>query len=247
MASYSAQASDCPPLTIASTALLAMIDHHDAELVFDDDAASGLEPYLPPGTRSHVAVLFYALDQPLFMIVAASKCALQRFQAPTLAMLRSMGVILRARAIQARVAEADAEKTAFLSSISHELRTPMHSLMTGLELAEAALDDRDWQDCREIMRAVQSSGSTLRGILNDVLDFDKFDKATSGNAHPLEQVDLVEKAGAAALVCWAQNDSTRTGASITLEYEERDWRASIDKAGYDRWASFSTPAYRRSD
>jgi hypothetical protein len=89
--------------------------------VFGQISPSGLEPYLPVGTLSHLVVPLFTVDKPVFLILASSTRSQYTFPAADISIVRSIGSILRAKAIQNRVLEADAAKTAFLSSISHEL------------------------------------------------------------------------------------------------------------------------------
>jgi signal transduction histidine kinase/CheY-like chemotaxis protein len=86
----------------------------------------------------------------------------------------------RANARQRLEAEAGrraAEKTArerseFMAVMSHEIRTPMNGVlgMAGA-LARTKLD----ADQRQMLEVLTSSGDTLLGLLNDVLDFSKIE------------------------------------------------------------------------
>lgn len=63
-----------------------------------------------------------------------------------------------------------ASRNAFIATVSHELRTPMNGV---LGLTEALLETKLDAEQRELADAVWSSGTTLRRLLDDILDFSK--------------------------------------------------------------------------
>ncbi len=66
-------------------------------------------------------------------------------------------------------------KTQFLANISHELRTPMNGI---LGMAELALDTQLDAEQRECLLVIQSSGSALLRLINDLLDFTRTESGT---------------------------------------------------------------------
>ncbi len=67
---------------------------------------------------------------------------------------------------------ANRAKSAFLAVMSHEIRTPMNGVLGMAEiLAQSDLPPRD----REAVRTIQSSATSLLGIIDDVLDFSKIE------------------------------------------------------------------------
>jgi signal transduction histidine kinase len=172
---------------------------------------------------------FFASEQPLMGFIGISDEAAIR--PADLPVIRSVGSVLTAKRIQKRVEEADSAKMAFLSSISHELRTPMHSITTGIDLAKSAVSSRDWTDIESALADVEACGSTLQKILNDVLDYGK-----SASAAPVHlqirpvTLDLVKLSRDAALSCLPQFEGYGPGFSVVLEYEERDWSVIADEA-----------------
>ncbi|MDP3177047.1 MAG: two-component regulator propeller domain-containing protein, partial [Spirochaetaceae bacterium] len=67
---------------------------------------------------------------------------------------------------------ANRAKSAFIATISHELRTPMNGVIGMSELlGRMDLNPRQ----RECVETIKSSGETLLGIINDVLDFSKIE------------------------------------------------------------------------
>ncbi|WP_308366790.1 MULTISPECIES: response regulator [unclassified Microbulbifer] len=76
------------------------------------------------------------------------------------------------RAARQSAEAANAAKSAFLASMSHDLRTPMFGVLGFTDLLrETNLDPIQ----REYVRLVDQSASSLLGLLNDVLDFSKIE------------------------------------------------------------------------
>lgn len=186
---------------------------------------------------------FFLGDQPLFLFLISTSRPFAYFRASDTAFLRSMGNVLCAHVSQTRVLEADAAKTAFLSSISHELRTPMHVLLSGMELIRQSAAQRDWDGVEDLLAMTEASGSALQQILNDVLDFGFMEQGTSvgtetsakGMADKRHTVDLgqvvLDTVQTASKRIQA-DDSARVQLVATIE--ERDWKADIDESGFRR-------------
>ncbi|OCF72237.1 hypothetical protein I204_07502 [Kwoniella mangroviensis CBS 8886] len=201
----------------STSALLSYLNRSHSLFTFTQSSLSGLESELPPNTKSHLAMPFFTLDQPSFIIIAISEHDIIHLDSVNIT--RSVGSVLLAKGIQSRVMEADAAKTAFLSSISHELRTPMHSIMSGLQLAQSSVDGKD--------------GQTLQRILDDVIDFDPAYNSKSKVSRDVT-VDLLKLAKDAVQICLARSDDMELGSTVYIEYQERDWVATIDEARYNR-------------
>ncbi|KAL7419438.1 hypothetical protein Q5752_006276 [Cryptotrichosporon argae] len=222
----------------AIAAIAALLETHglDSAHEFRDGLSSGLEPFLPPDLRSHVALPFATAGDPLFLVIVAS--ASSTVAAHDITFVRSMGVILHAQIVQSRLVEADAAKTLFLSSISHELRTPMHSLMTGLQLVAESLQEREPEQALALLPTVIASGRTLQQILNDVLDSGGLLHAGRGSGipkrHATAEADLAAVVIETAKACWATRNSETLPVMLKVEWEERDWRCMISEVGFQR-------------
>jgi signal transduction histidine kinase len=85
------------------------------------------------------------------------------------------------------IAEADRLKSEFLAATSHDLRTPLNSLLGFLRLVlEGACTDRDEE--LQLLRHASDAGNHLLSLLNDILDLAKIE---SGNVSlSLGSVDL---------------------------------------------------------
>ena len=68
--------------------------------------------------------------------------------------------------------DANNAKSAFLSHISHEIRTPINAI---LGMNEMILQECEDESVLEYAEGIRSSGSNLLGIVNDILDFSRIE------------------------------------------------------------------------
>ncbi len=68
--------------------------------------------------------------------------------------------------------QANEAKSSFLSTMSHDIRTPMNAI---LGLNEMVLRDSKDENIRMYSESIRTAGSTLLGIINDILDFSKIE------------------------------------------------------------------------
>ncbi len=81
---------------------------------------------------------------------------------------------------------ASRAKSDFLSSMSHDIRTPMNAIIGMTEIAVSHIDDRERVlDC---LRKITSSGRHLLGLINDILDMAKIESGKM-TLHP-EDISL---------------------------------------------------------
>ena len=70
-----------------------------------------------------------------------------------------------------RAEEASRAKSQFLSNMSHEIRTPMNGILGMAQMLLA--HDLTEHERQDYVRTILSSGQTLLGLLNDILDLSK--------------------------------------------------------------------------
>ncbi|MEY4485173.1 MAG: hypothetical protein RL693_2625, partial [Verrucomicrobiota bacterium] len=71
-------------------------------------------------------------------------------------------------------------KADFLAAMSHELRTPMNAVLGMAELlGETPLNSEQ----RSFVSTIQKSGSSLLGMLTNILDFSRLDEGSVGKVH----------------------------------------------------------------
>ncbi|MBE5822468.1 MAG: response regulator [Butyrivibrio sp.] len=68
--------------------------------------------------------------------------------------------------------QANEAKSYFLSTMSHDIRTPMNAI---LGLNEMVIRDSRDEDIRMYSESIRTAGNTLLGIINDILDFSKIE------------------------------------------------------------------------
>lgn len=91
--------------------------------------------------------------------------------------------------------EASQAKSAFLSAMSHDIRTPMNAIMGMTALAVAHLDDQERvADC---LQKISISSKHLLSLINDVLDMSKIERSKiTLNRMKISLPDLIEQISA---------------------------------------------------
>ena len=67
--------------------------------------------------------------------------------------------------------KANRSKTQFLSTMSHDIRTPLNAVLGMTELAQNKIDDKEY--VRECLRKISVSGNHLLTLINDVLEISR--------------------------------------------------------------------------
>jgi len=76
------------------------------------------------------------------------------------------------RAAKLEAEQANEAKSRFLSSMSHDLRSPLSGV---LGFTELAMREQDLSKCHEDLKKIQSSGTLLLNLVNDTLDLSRIE------------------------------------------------------------------------
>ena len=99
--------------------------------------------------------------------------------AATLIGMLSVGIVLliwalvRARTERKKADAANAAKTAFLTRMSHDIRTPLNGILGLIEIEE--LKEGDMQVARESRAKARVAANHLLSLINDVLDMSRIE------------------------------------------------------------------------
>ena len=94
-------------------------------------------------------------------------------------------------ALQMAQAASDA-KTAFLSNVSHDIRTPMNAIIGFLSLMRDEAENPD--TVREYTQRIDAASQHLLGLINDVLDMNKIESGGATlNISEMNLAEVIEK------------------------------------------------------
>lgn len=89
--------------------------------------------------------------------------------------LAAFGNSLMSELGRLEIVAADQAKATFISSVSHELRSPLHGVLAGVEfLQDSDLDSYQ----QEMTTTISTAGKTLLDTINNILDFTKINAFT---------------------------------------------------------------------
>ena len=174
-----------------------------------------------------------------------------------------------ARAAQRAAEAASAAKSAFLATISHEMRTPLNALIGLSHLLEGSRLDAEQRDC---LTKIQIAGRSLLGVINAVLDLAKIEAGEMTLEHlPFDLRALLDEVvalltpqavakrltlelhTATPLPAWVRGDATRlrqilinlTGNAIKFTEQGRVEihvaPAMVDDHGHDQGRGGASP------
>ncbi|MBA3986144.1 MAG: response regulator [Flavobacteriales bacterium] len=112
-----------------------------------------------------------------------------------------------------RAEKASMAKTQFLSTITHELRTPMYAV-TGL--THLLLEDQPREDQKEHLNSLKFSGEYLLSLINNILDLNKLE----ANKVEIEKKAFSLKKRIEDVLIALRKSSNDKNNKLTLEYDE---------------------------
>jgi signal transduction histidine kinase len=88
--------------------------------------------------------------------------------------------------------KSDRAKSLFLANISHELRTPMHGILSFARFGQQKIDSTPKEKLKSYFDEIYDSGSRLMTLLNDLLDLSKLESGKTN--YSIEEQDFLEVA-----------------------------------------------------
>ena len=148
---------------------------------------------LIPGARS---VVFYPLwdfhkDRWYAGVLAWTKDQSRTFEADDISYFAIFGNCIMAELSRIESIYADRAKSDFISSISHELRSPLHGVLGGAELLQDTSTGTVQDD---MIRMIEICGRTLLDTMDHLLDFAKINNITTGPSGKLSRKKKAEGA-----------------------------------------------------
>ncbi len=107
---------------------------------------------------------------------------------------------------------ADDAKSAFLAVVSHEMRTPLNSIIAPCDILKLQNDDKEEI---ELINLIKSSGERLLNLIDEVLEFSSNDNTLKqGNSSDFDLRELLE-----LLVSSLQGEAKKKSLKLSLEFK----------------------------
>jgi two-component system sensor histidine kinase KdpD len=139
--------------------------------------------------------------------------------------------------------EADEMKTALMTSISHDLKTPLAGIKTSVtSLLDASVHWSD-DDVRAFLETIDSQADRLNGVISDILDLNRIE---SGVVTPMCRTfsasDLLEEARGRTATSWTGRECTIEAAGDPLVEADESLITQALVNLIENAAKYSTPA-----
>lgn len=167
--------------------------------------------------------------------------------------LASFGNSVMAELTRIDAVAADHAKAAFISSVSHELRSPLHGVLAGVELLqESTLDIYQ----AEMATTISLAGRTLLDTINNILDFTKINSFTDTQRHDRRNKDLTRNVafktadmgeiGVTSIVDLAELTENVVNTIVTAKRFENNAAERSKKQGRRTSSAITSPSLRAS-
>lgn len=123
------------------------------------------------GMRNHWLIIVYIVSFAVIAMLIYVFCQYLRVFRKQVSQLERMNT--EADAARKEAEHANAAKQKFLSSMSHDIRTPMNAIIGMTSLAAANTHNRE--QVQEYLHKIEVSSKHLLGLINDVLDISKIE------------------------------------------------------------------------
>ncbi len=119
---------------------------------------------------------------------------------------------------------ANQAKSQFLANISHELRTPMHGILSFARFGQQKFETSSKEKLKSYFDEIYESGARLMTLLNDLLDLSKLEAGKTN--YVMSETDLVEIAKTVQSEMRAF--ASEQGLGIELSHDQETVQAVLD-------------------
>lgn len=121
--------------------------------------------------------------------------------------------------------KANAAKSLFLANISHEVRTPMHGVLSFAELGVERSEEGSHSELKDFFSEILKTGHRLMSLLNDLLDLSKLE--TGKATYTFAQHDMTTLIDSA--LSQYQSFAQEKKVNLVTSYENSDSTAEFDE------------------
>ena len=117
---------------------------------------------------------------------------------------------------------ANKAKSEFLAKMSHDIRTPLHGILSYAQMGEARFASVAPEKIKRYFENIDASAQRLMSLLNDVLDSAKLESGLMSFDFKYQNLEPIIEA------CIAEQTPLIQEKNIQLEFKQLDYMASVD-------------------